>query len=69
MGTCNKIRSDRASAALQAHKLALGESGISPEEDIIDLLTDLRHYCHQKKINFAAALEMSEYIFGEEKED
>jgi hypothetical protein len=63
----NETRAERASVTLAAHKKALHETGESPEEDVIDLLADLRHYCHQNEIDFEAALQMSEIHFEEEK--
>ena len=69
MGVCNETRAARAIMALHAHKVALGESGESPEEDLTDLLTDLRHYCRQENVDFIRALDDSEYNFEEEKGD
>ena len=36
------------------------------EEDVIDILTDLMHYCKRESIDFRVALEMAREHFREE---
>jgi len=63
----NETRAVRAASALDAHKRMLGESGPSgTDEDVIDLLTDLRHYCKAQGISFRSSVNMSEIHFNEE---
>ena len=62
--TCNVERAGRAHAALETHMDETGSDNILVlEEDVIDLLTDLRHYCVEQDIDFQSALEMSETQF------
>jgi DNA invertase Pin-like site-specific DNA recombinase len=64
----NKTRAGWAEAALAGYRGAKGErsADFTSEESVIDLLTDLRHYCKQQGISFRSAVNMSEIHFNEE---
>ena len=55
-----------ASLALSAAGSARGDNPEYGEEAIIDLLTDLRHYCHHESIDFARCALLAEIHFEEE---
>ncbi len=41
----NDDRARRAAHALRAYRDYTGDGATAPDEDVIDFLTDLRHYC------------------------
>ncbi|MEL6216350.1 MAG: hypothetical protein AAFQ99_11825 [Pseudomonadota bacterium] len=41
----NKQRAERAARTLVTYRKLVGESDPSAEEDVTDLLADLRHFC------------------------
>lgn len=53
-----RIRRCRAQAALEAHASSIGDNG-DREEGLIDLLTDLRHWCDGQRIVFDDCLDLS----------
>ena len=65
----NEQRSARALGALTYYKgSCLYESGpAGSEEDVTDLLTDLRHYCARNKIDFEHLANISHAHYCEEK--
>lgn len=63
----NLDRAERARLALEAHKEALGEHGPGDKrDDVIDLVTDLLHYCHLNKVSCAKVLMIAKHHFQEE---
>lgn len=50
----NETRAIWAEAALHAYRCSKGEKAkdFTPEESVIDLLTDLRHYCKREGLDF-----------------
>ena len=46
----NKERADRVERALILYRVIYGDSHKSDEEDVIDFLTDLRHFCGRAKM-------------------
>lgn len=63
----NEERAARAHETLEAHMELTGSDNLLvQEENVLDLLTDLRHYCAQQEINFDSALRMSEVHFERE---
>jgi hypothetical protein len=61
-----------AESALKAHSRYQSESGElerhCPEEVLIDLLTDLRHFAVSREVDFDAALRISQTHFAVEQE-
>ena len=49
--TTNEERANRVGQLLEAFRNAHGDSGTSAEEDVIDFLTDLRHFCDRTELN------------------
>ena len=47
----NDDRARRAAQALQAYRDYTGDGPTSPDEDVIDRLTDLRHYCDRNDLD------------------
>lgn len=45
MTNCNDDRARRAAHALRAYRNYTGDGATTADEDVIDLLTDIRHYC------------------------
>mgnify|MGYP001197189958 CR=1 FL=1 len=48
----NAERARRAGQALRAYRDCTGDSGTSVDEDVIDMLCDLRHYCDRLDLDF-----------------
>jgi hypothetical protein len=46
---------------------AMAETSEEPETILADLLTGLRHYCANCDVDFAAAVQASEFHFEEER--
>jgi len=59
----NTSRIEKASAALEAHA-----TDGSDEENVIDLLTDIIHYCRARKVRWDNAIDMAEDHFIHERE-
>lgn len=57
----NTDRADRALMALEGY-----DNG-SNEEDVIDLVTDLMHYCDLEDVDFETIIEMARFHFEAEK--
>ena len=68
VGTMNIHRAARAFSAVQQYAGAPDEVG-SPEENVQDLLTDLRHYCSTIGADFSALSRRAKMIYLEELED
>lgn len=69
----NQRRIYTASRAVDAYKEAKGDRGDryaeEPIEDVLgDLLTDLRHFCADRELDFAKLVWRSEYHFDAESE-
>lgn len=47
----NDDRAKRAAHTLRAYRDYTGDGATSPDEDVIDLLTDLRHFCDRHDLN------------------
>jgi hypothetical protein len=64
----NKNRARTALSSITHHKLHVGQGACGPvvEEDVIDLLTNLRHACEQAGYNFDELSEVSLDHFVEE---
>lgn len=63
----NEERVNRITGTLDFYKRKmLGEGGPVTEDEVTDLLTDLRHYCQREAIDFEAALTMSAMHFEAE---
>jgi hypothetical protein len=60
LSSINKERSARAEKALSFYEDAA-------EENVTDLLTDLRHYCEQEGIHFTTVVVMSDIHHEEER--
>lgn len=59
---------DRARATVKAYKDEISnKSGEDDETCVLDLLTDLRHFCKEEKIDFAKCLRISRYHAKEEE--
>jgi len=43
---------ERAAHALAAYRSFAGDSTAAPDEDVIDILTDLRHFCERENLSF-----------------
>ncbi len=56
--TANEVRAMRADFALRSHQSSKGESVTNENRDaaVIDLLTDLRHFCEEHDLCFADLL-------------
>lgn len=52
-GPHNDDRARRAAHALRAYRDCTGDGPVSPDENVVDLLTDLRHFCDQNNVNHA----------------
>lgn len=71
--TChdNDEKADRAAAALAAYRKAHSDYGHGSNEPlaqmIVDLLTDLRHWCDPREIDLDDAVRFSEIHFEEER--
>jgi len=56
MTNTNKMRARRALKALNAYRALMGldrtTGGAMLDESVIDILTDLRHLCNQKGLDF-----------------
>lgn len=53
----NKLRANRVVNIVSKYT---GNDGVETQEDALaDLLTDLRHYCHARNVDFLEALNMS----------
>jgi hypothetical protein len=64
----NETRAGRIDATLSYYKSdVMCERRESDEEDITDLLADLRHYCARRRLNFDAISRTSEMHFQAEK--
>ena len=50
----NSDRARRAARALKAYRSCVGDADTTPEEDVTDLLCDLRHYCDAEDLDLAA---------------
>lgn len=48
----NDQRSERTAYALGAYRAYTGDSGTTLDEDVTDLLTDLRHFCDRHGLDF-----------------
>lgn len=48
----NYDRAIRARLALNTYRAVYGDTGTDPEEDVSDILTDLRHYCDTLGLSF-----------------
>ena len=48
---CNDDRARRAAHALRAYRDYTGDRPVSPDENVVDLLTDLRHLCDRYNVN------------------
>ncbi len=65
--SASEERAARAHETLEAHMDMTGSSNVLvQEENVIDLLTDLRHYCRQQEMDFDSAVRMSEMHFERE---
>jgi len=53
----NKNRADKAEKAIRGFYRS--DERILTQEDVTDILTDIRHLCDHREINLYAALEMS----------
>lgn len=65
----NDARREAASTALEVYRDAKGLAEatlLSKAETLTDLLTDLRHYAAAERIDFQAAVDMSEFHYEEE---
>lgn len=62
----NRDRADFARRAMEAYTAAKG--GDEPQSELVDLLSDLRHYAAEEGLDFESALGTSEMHFEEEKE-
>lgn len=60
----NQDRADNA-----GDMLALYSISRVPEGSIVDVLTDLMHYCHLEKLDFSIALQDAQWNFNEELKD
>lgn len=47
----NDDRAKRAAHAVRAYRDYTGDAELSPDEDVIDLLTDLRHFCDRRDLD------------------
>jgi hypothetical protein len=54
----NEDRVESAGIALEARRTTVGNG--SDDESVIDLLTDLIHFCDHKKIDFPHTLKMAQ---------
>jgi len=65
----NEQRADRADHALVYYRdrVLHEDDGPISQENIIDLLTDLRHLCNQQGIDFEESSKLSEIHFESEK--
>ena len=64
----NEERAGRIADTLAYYKgCLLGENGEPELHDLKDMLTDIRHYCHQHEIDLTQQLTSSEIHFEEEK--
>ena len=61
---CNQERAERAARALNAYGTA---EGPQQEDRLTDLLTDLRHYCQHRDMDWDGALEIAATHFTEEQ--
>lgn len=50
-GPNNDDRARRAAHALRAYRDCTGDGPVSPDENVVDLLTDLRHFCDRYNVN------------------
>lgn len=50
-GPSNDDRARRAAHALRAYRDCMGDGPVSPDENVVDLLTDLRHFCDQHDLD------------------
>jgi len=50
-GPNNDDRARRAAHALRAYRDCMADGPVSPDENVVDLLTDLRHFCDRHSIN------------------
>lgn len=60
----NEDRSFRAGNALELYDV-----GIEGESALVDILTDLRHYCEEEKIDFARCNSIAQWNYNAERED
>lgn len=67
----NDDRADLAGAALDCY-VKLRPSSLRPlevgDDDVTDLLTDLMHWCHQKKVDWPKAVRYAQDNFKAEQE-
>jgi hypothetical protein len=60
----NAQRIATARSALSAAMWARGDNPAIPDEAVVDLLADLRHFCAARHIDFAACNEAAEACFA-----
>jgi len=57
--TENQKRAARVVAALDGYKAYRGDERDTPETDVIDLMTDIRHFCDVMKLDIVQIARMS----------
>lgn len=67
----NESRMNAASEAIKTHAQAKDHKNVAGwppcQEEIVDLLTDLRFYCHGGACSFDDAVRISQYHYMEER--
>jgi len=62
----NDDRIRAAQVAVDAHRDAIQDYGSTEDQRVIDILTNLRHLCHRKGLDFATASRTSLTHFQDE---
>lgn len=63
----NHSRAQAAGQAIEAHCDATGDHENDSFDDVVDLLTNLRHYCKTNGLSFGSALRVSKDHYEAEK--
>jgi len=67
--TTTRERIRAARVAVRAYERAKGCAEQAPAEVVCDLLTDLRHYCARRRIDWETALQYSDLHFRYEADE
>lgn len=59
---------DRIERALMMHRVIAGEVHASDEEDVIDFLTDLRHFCDREHLDLGKLDRIAHRYYLEDNE-
>jgi len=61
-------RAARIEGALQAYQTALGETFDTPTESVVNLLTDLHHFCHVNNVDLDDCIYVAQECAAQESE-